>query len=566
MNINSPATPSPTTLSPTTLSSTTLAPDPRVRVPVLPTRILMQEGPIENAGVLLTNAMGQALVSPGEVCTLRQGASLLLDFGRELHGGLRLTTSQLEPLAPAKLRLRFGESASEAMATPNNEHAVHDMEIDLPPMGAAEFGLTGFRFARIDVLSDATIQLMSAHAMTLMRPLQTVGAFECSDERLNQIWQTGADTVHLCLQDFVWDGPKRDRLVWCGDLHPEVAVVNAVWGELDIVPQSLDWARDSTPLPGWMNGISSYSMWWTIIHRDWFLHHGNRQYLEEQRVYLSNLLPLLLAFGEDEITCGGDNPNASWKFLDWPTQGNDAAVNIGIHALLTMTLEAAAFICDQLNETKLADSSRDLSSRLHAAAPPAIESSKQASALLVLAGLQDATTVNQTVLARDPLRGISTFYGYYVLQARAEAGDYAGAIEVIRQYWGGMLDLGATSFWEHFELEWKQNAGRIDELPNPETIDVHATYGEHCYIGHRHSLCHGWAAGPTAWLSEHVLGIRPLTPGCTRVSIAPQLADLQWARGAFPTPFGPIRVLHERRDGKIHTEIEAPEGVEIVRE
>ena len=59
-------------------SLTTHAPDPLARVPVLPTRILWQGGAIENAGVLLTNAMGQALVDPGAVCTLRQGASLLL--------------------------------------------------------------------------------------------------------------------------------------------------------------------------------------------------------------------------------------------------------------------------------------------------------------------------------------------------------------------------------------------------------------------------------------------------------------------------------------------------------
>ena len=39
----------------------------------------------------------------------------------------------------------------------------------------------------------------------------------------------------------LWDGIKRDRAVWIGDLHPETAVVTAVSGNLDIVPQSLDW-------------------------------------------------------------------------------------------------------------------------------------------------------------------------------------------------------------------------------------------------------------------------------------------------------------------------------------
>jgi len=42
------------------------------------------------------------------------------------------------------------------------------------------------------------------------------------------------------------------------------------------------------------------------------------------------------------------------------------------------------------------------------------------------------------------------FYGYYMLNARAEAGDYQGAMDNIREYWGSMLDLGATTFWEDF--------------------------------------------------------------------------------------------------------------------
>jgi alpha-L-rhamnosidase len=40
----------------------------------------------------------------------------------------------------------------------------------------------------------------------------------------------GADTVHLCMQDYLWDGIKRDRLVWIGDMHPEVSTINAVFG------------------------------------------------------------------------------------------------------------------------------------------------------------------------------------------------------------------------------------------------------------------------------------------------------------------------------------------------
>ena len=64
-----------------------------------------------------------------------------------------------------------------------------------------------------------------------------------------------------------------------GDMHPEVSTINAVFGFNDVVPASLDLTRDVTPVTKWMSGISSYSMWWVLIHEDLWRHHGDRGYL-----------------------------------------------------------------------------------------------------------------------------------------------------------------------------------------------------------------------------------------------------------------------------------------------
>ena len=535
--------------------------DPRIRRPQLPARVLWQEG-VRNADILLTNDIGQARADNFPCATLQPGGSLLLDFGRELHGGLQLVCGPTPGNRATKLRVRFGESASEAMGTPNNDHALHDMEIVLPPMSAQEYGMTAFRFVRLDSLENDPLEipLVAARAITLMRPLEHVGAFECSDERLNLIWQTGADTVALCMQDYLWDGPKRDRLVWMGDLHPEIAVVSAVWGAHEIVPQSLDWVRDHTHQTQWMNGIGSYSMWWVLIQRDWYTAHGNREYLDQQRAYMLDLLPhILLQIGED----GSVNWRGS-QFLDWPSVAQPEAVRAGLVALLVMTLEAAAQICEIWGETEMAAQCSHGVAALRGATLMIPRDNKQASSLVSLADLVPAKAINDEVLALEPLRGLSTFYGYYVLQARALAGDVDGALDVIRNYWGAMLDLGATSFWEHFELSWAENAARIDEIPAPQQRDIHRDCGEHCYQGWRHSLCHGWAAGPTAWLSQHVLGVEVFDGG-SQVRLTPHLGDLEWARGIFPTPHGPLKVSHRRVNGEIETEFEVPNGVELIQ-
>jgi hypothetical protein len=528
--------------------------DPRVRRYVPPVKIVWQSGQVDGAEHLLDSG----------VCHMRYAggpASIVVDFGRELHGGVQLTNGMTSEHGSAVARVRFGESIAEAMGEANQDHAIHNQIIMVPWYGYAEFGNTGFRYVRIDLLENgAPLDLTKLRAVFLYRDLPRVGAFKCNDERLNRIWETGADTVHLCMQDMLWDGIKRDRLVWIGDSHPETMVINSVFGHVDVVPKSLDYVRDITPLPGWMNGISSYSLWWLRIQACWYLHHGDRDYLEAQRPYLCGLLKQLFEqIGPDNKEKMGDH-----RFLDWPSSEDPEAIHAGLHALLLLALREGAGLCEVLGETPLQNQCKDAIARLVEYVPPRPKA-KQANALCVLAGLYDANETNQVSLGKDPLQSISTFYGYYVLQARAQAGDYAGCLEVIRKFWGAMLDLGATTFWEDFNLDWTKDAVPIDQLVPEGRKSIHTDYGNYCYKGLRHSLCHGWASGPTAWLSEHVLGFRPMGPGCHKLLIRPHLADLEWAEGAFPTPYGAVTVSHKKKaDGTVETYWDAPKDFDIV--
>ena len=233
--------------------------------------------------------------------------------------------------------------------------------------------------------------------------------------------------------------------------------------------------------------------------------------------------------------------------------------------MMVMTFHAGAEIAEFLERPELAAEYLANAEQLKQHIPDP-NGNKSGGALMALSGLADPDEMNAKLLSVEPLSGVSTFYGFYVLQARSMAGDYLGSLEVIRNYWGAMLDLGATSFWEDFDLEWAKNAGRIDELPSKGRDDIHADYGNYCYVGLRHSLCHGWASGPTSWLSQHVLGIQVLEPGCKTVKIEPHLGDLEWAEGSYPTPFGNIRIRHEKRaDGSIDSQIDVPKGIRLLK-
>jgi alpha-L-rhamnosidase len=554
-----------------------LAVDPRVRRYIVPSRVVWHSteagAVVETPERLLQRGSGQVTLSSSAACVMRNSGrapGILLDFGRELAGGVQIAVSDLKAVGDhgktVRLRVRFGESVSEAMSelgekNSQTDHAVRDQVCYAPWLGTVEVGNTGFRFVRIDLTEPgAMIALKSVRAVFLYRDLPYLGSFRCSDERLNRIWQTGAYTVQLNMQDYLWDGIKRDRLVWIGDMHPETMTIGTVFGGVDIVPQSLDLTRDETPLPQWMNGISSYSLWWILIQRSWYNHTGDLAYLREQKPYLAGLVRELVK----HIGPNNEETLPEGRFLDWPSSENKPAIHAGLHALLILALEAGEEMCGPLGDKETRQICSEAVARLRRHVPDP-NHSKQAAALMALAGLGDAATLNRDVLAVDGAHRLSTFYGYYVLEARAKAGDYQGCLDAIRAYWGGMLDMGATTFWEDFNLDWIVNAGRIDEVPVPGKKDIHGDYGAYCYLGFRHSLCHGWASGPTPWLTEHVLGIQVAEPGCRVLRVSPHLGDLAWAEGTFPTPRGIVKVRHEKQaDGSVKSTIEAPRGVRVI--
>lgn len=528
---------------------------------------------IVNAERLLKKGNGQADLSGQDLCVMTSNEKgkpgILLDFGKELHGGLQLVTDQNKGGKPVRVRIRFGESASEAMSDidtikgATNDHAMRDFIISLPWLGKLEVGNTGFRFVRIDLVDDnVELKLKEARAIFVYRDIPYLGSFKCSDELLNKIWLTGAYTVHLNMQDYLWDGIKRDRLVWVGDMHPEVSTIAAVFGYNNVVPKSLDLSKDITPLPNYMNGMITYSMWWVIIQRDWYMHTGNLAYLQAQKDYMVKLLKhYTTKIGPDNK----ENLDTGMRFLDWPSSENPKGIDAGMHAMLVLTLQAGSDLCKILNDPATAKQCDEAVARLKKHIPDP-NNSKQAAALLALSGLETAEKMNKEVISVGGVKNFSTFYGYYMLQAKAKAGDYQGSIDAIREYWGAMLNLGATTFWEDFNMDWLPNASRVDELPKPGQKDIHCEYGAYCYKGFRHSLAHGWASGPTPWLTEHVLGVKVMAPGCKVIKIEPHLGDLKFAEGTFPTPYGIVKIKHTKlANGKIDTKVDAPKEIKIIQ-
>jgi hypothetical protein len=181
-----------------------------------------------------------------------------------------------------------------------------------------------------------------------------------------------------------------------------------------------------------------------------------------------------------------------------------------------------------------------------------VGSSWQLNAMAVITGLyrQDYGAVWKDVFSRvkqdsptDPV--ISPYFNGYLIEAMARAGHREEALAWMREYWGGMLAEGATSFWESYDLRWPKN-------------DFHLSLQADGTSGFFVSLAHGWSSAPLSWMAENILGVRPTAPGYSSVEIRPALLGLKFARGTVPTPHGVISVDLDAQQG---VTIDLPEGV-----
>lgn len=540
-----------------------VASDERVRKFLLPEKIVKTGGNVKNTDALLRAKPLQIGLNENDLCTLSndggENAFLVLDFGREIHGGIRLLNFVSEKTAYPRVRLTFGESLSEAMSAVGqkgacNDHSVRDFEIPLPSYSDQEWGQTGFRFVKIELCEqDAGISLKSALAVFIYRDLEYKGSFRCSDEKINKIYDTAAYTCHLNLQHMVWDGIKRDRLVWIGDMHPEMLTVRSVFGPLDIIAKSLDFASDQAPLPLYMNGMASYSLWWLIIVWDWYFYTGDIDFLKSEGEYARSLLKQLCGkVGED----GGDCLES--YFLDWPTHQKPISEKSGVRALLKIALSKGQKLCSALGDKELSALCGEKAEAL-AKLPPEHQNQKQTAAVAALAGLLSDTDA-ANVIKDGGVKGLSSYLLFYTLKELSKT-DSECALLLLKDYECRQLDRGATTFFEDYDVSWEQNAGDILSLSKNE--DIHGDRGDYCYKGFRHSLCHGWASGAVPFLAECVAGIEIAEPGCKKIRISPKMCGLDFIDVSYPTPLGILKAEIKRSDDGFSVEYSAPEGMTV---
>lgn len=492
------------------------------------------------------------------VMTDAEAPSVFLDFGRELTGRVRFVSDSDTPVV---VTVQMGESESEALKDPY----LGVNQLTIPPHGTAYGPKSAFRYAKIRFVGGGTqLYFKKIDVDDIYYPVKYLGSFESSDALLNRIWETGAYTAHLCMQDGIWDAPKRDRGRWMGDTDVSGRVIEDVFGDHPLMEDTLDRLMGPAPVDQHVNGIPGYSSFWFTEVADYYRHTGSKEFLEHEHARMIQLLNYIDAeFDERGIYANKTNV---WLYVDWSPELNGDTPETRRATTLEFyrAYRDAAWLLGQVGDTANSEKYEARAKTIKAAAQkylldPATGTFGprwQTNAAAVIggaAGSDQYAAIWSHVLSnvghvKYNAFIISPYYNYYVIRAMAEMGHRKAALDWIRQYWGGMLAEGVTSFWEAYDPSWYKE-------------DFHSSLQADNRSGYFVSLAHGWSSGPTAWLMEEVLGIKPEGAGFGTVNIRPDLVDLQWARGAEPTPHGLLKVDAKREGSDVAIAVDLPVGV-----
>jgi hypothetical protein len=477
----------------------------------------------------------------------RSAHGMLVDFGKETFGYVRLRGVR----GHGRVALYYGESKEEALSVDSCE-TLDRLEVD------RDTTLTGSRaFRYVNIQLDEGVQIDSASMLYEYLPVADRGSFRCNDEELNKIWQVADYTLHLNTREFFIDGIKRDRWIWSGDAYQSYLMNYYLFFDSAEVVRTLWALRGKDPVTSHINTIMDYSFYWFMGIYDYYLYTGDAGFIRQCYPRMVSLMNFILSRRDKNGWLEG--LPGDWLFIDWAdglTKQGELSFEqlLFVRSLETMAL-CARLTGDEVGAKQYRSESDSLRGRLFTdfwdAGRKAFVHSRvngvrgeKITRYTNMFGIffhylskQQQEDVKTSVLLNDSIQKITTPYmRFYELEALCVLGGQDRVLKEMKDYWGGMLKLGATSFWEKYD-------------PTQKGVEHYAMYGR----PFGKSLCHAWGASPLYLLGKYYLGVRPLSAGYASYVVAPVLGGLEWMEGEVPTPHGNIKVYCSRKKMVIHT-------------
>ncbi|MDD6210141.1 MAG: alpha-L-rhamnosidase C-terminal domain-containing protein [Bacteroidales bacterium] len=477
--------------------------------------------------------------TPIEAQTVKnEGDGVLIDFGKNTFAFPVLNGLK----GSGQVQLYYGESKEEALAKKLAE--TYDIiTVNNPVAKNDTLPTKAFRY--ILVVKDPSVSFDKISALYEYLPVEYKGTFSCSDPLINDIYNTSMYTFHLATRECHIDGIKRDRWVWSGDALQSYLMNFYTFFDEDVNTRTLWGLRGHDPVTTHINTILDYSFYWMIGIYYHYLYTGDASFIKQ--IYprmLGTMNFCLNRLNENGLAEGlpGD-----WVFIDWAPIDKEGEVSFEqlllIQSLKAM-MECAEIAQDHATKEKmqkLYDSKKkefnrifwsdDKKAFLHSRIDGKLTdyATRYTNMFAILFNMVDQTKkqeIKESVILNDSILQITTPYmKFYELAALCEIGEQAKVLKFVKDYWGGMLERGATTFWEAFD----------PTAPEDKHYEMYGRpFGK--------SLCHAWGANPVYLFGRYFLGVYPTASGYKEYIIEPNLGGLKWMKGTVPTPEGVISV------------------------
>ena len=370
------------------------------------------------------------------------------------------------------------------------------------------------RYIKITVLHTPKRLSLSEFAFDSVSAVSTdaLEQINITDTELNAIDRVAVNTLKNCMQRVFEDGPKRDRRLWIGDLRLEALANYYTFRDSALVKRCLYLfaAADRNELgflPGFVyenpiffSGswhIVDYSLMYVNSLCDYYRHSGDL-------VTWRDIYPLAKSIMESAHLRIGESGLLDVPvddiFIDW-CEGLEK--HTSLQGVYLYTLENLA---DTLAQLSSADEEiyrkRLTESRAHAAtlfnkdkcafinSYDNFQHSVHSTAWMILGGVIDGEEAQRAILdvlaSKESVKPFTPYMHHYTVEALFKAGLIDEAVKYIRHIWGGMVQLGADTFFEAYVPGDPDFSPYDDKKVN--------------------SMCHAWSCTPTYFIRKYNIG------------------------------------------------------------
>lgn len=466
--------------------------------------------------------------------SFKEKKEVVVDFGEHLVGNVSFKIKDIGPMQDAVLRFKvtFGEVPSD-LGLPVEPYTgslsrgwMQDFQCDVSYDGCYTFNrrITA-RYMKIEavgtsIYSDFCFDNITFEATTSAGKSKAQLA-STTPQIFKDIARVSENTLKDCMQGVFEDGPKRDQRLWMGDLYLEALANTASFKEYNVTKRCLYLlAGLANPDNGllYSNMVEypkphaqqtffvDYALSYILTLNDYLKATGDTETARDLWPVVKNQINTILANAIDKNHLYA-NTGYQYKgmmvsivFFDWApvTLDNHAA----IQGLLAHSIDCAYNIAKVIGKTDDVKAYPATAKQLRKAGYKAYWDAKKQIVVSGKERQESYTATSWAVLgnlikgneAQKAIRNVmqsataikpgTPYANHFLVAAMLHCGMNSEAKKYVEDYWGGMVRLGADTFWEYY-------------VPDNHLF---SSYNGYTLLN---SYCHAWSCTPIYFIVNY---------------------------------------------------------------